>query len=297
MGAARALKLSLGALAGARELTAEQIRERVLGRYPEAEPLPERPELDSLLEESGSELRWRPEARTGRGAFVAPLREFTTVESGTSYAQTRTVTPRFEEVPADEAEIRQFQQRLQYSVDQQHFLALVVSPRRALHAERALSGRFPLDVRSFDELLIRHMKQFALERKVDWERVLRADAVPQERRAGDRDWNNLQRVVRETLPRVQAELAEAPRHVLLTNLGLLARYEQLAFVDELRDATGRSGGPPGLWLLIPTDAQEERPTLDGKPVPVFTSAHWARIQESWLRAVPQALRQEPEANE
>ena len=43
MPAARALKLALGALAGAKELTPEQVRERVAGRYPEAEPLPGRP--------------------------------------------------------------------------------------------------------------------------------------------------------------------------------------------------------------------------------------------------------------
>ncbi len=282
MDAARALRLSLGALAGARELTEQQIRERVLGRYPDSEPLPKRPKLDALLEKVGSELRWRSDACGGKGAFTAPLREFTTVISSTSYARTGTLTPRFEEVPADEAEVRQFHQRLQYSIDQQHFLALVVSPRRALLAERALSANFPLDVRSFDELLIRHMREFAVERKVDWSLAVRADAVPSDERVGNRDWNNLQRVVREALPRVQTELADSPRHMLLTNLGLLARYDQLAFLDGLRDATGRARGPPGIWLLVPTDAQEEKPTLDGKPIPVFTSAQWARIPDPWL---------------
>jgi len=283
MDAARALKLSLGALAGARELPPDQIRDRVLGRYPEAEPLPDRPELDRLVEEAGSELRWQPEARDGEGAYVAPLREFTTVHAGTSYAtQSRTLTPRFDEVPADQAERKQFTQRLGYSLDQQHFLALVVAPHEALEAERVLARRFPIDVRSFDELLIRHMKAFAIERKVDWGLVLRADGVPLSERAGHRDWNNLQRVVREALPRVQSELAESRRPVLLTNLGLLARYDQLPFLDAIRDETGRAAGPPGLWLLVATDAQGARPTLDGKPVPVFTSAQWARIPKSWL---------------
>ncbi|MHA7839590.1 MAG: BREX system serine/threonine kinase PglW, partial [bacterium] len=292
MSAARAIKLSLGALAGARVLAAEQIRDRVLSRYPEAEPLPDRPELDRLLEEAGSELRWQPQAGTdvrdgdaSGGAYVAPLREFTTVHTGTSYAtatRSRTLTPHFEEVPADQAERKQFDQRLRYSLDQQHFLALIVSPHQALEAEQTLARRFPVDVRSFDELLIRHMKAFAIERKVDWELVLRADGVPLAERAGHRDWNNLQRVVREALPRVQAELAESPRPVLLTNPGLLARYDQLPFLDALRDETGRTAGPPGLWLLVATDAQGERPTLDGKPVPVFTSAQWARIPQSWL---------------
>jgi hypothetical protein len=282
--AARALKLALGALAGARELTAEQVRERVVGRYPEAEPLPERPALDALLEEAGSELRWRPVARGEVGAYVAPLRDFTTVSSATQLARATTVAARFEEVPAERVEAEQFERRLQASVDQQHFLTLVVSPQRALLAEDLLAAHFPVEVLSLDELLIRQMKTFAEEKRIDWRIALRADAVPASERAASRDWGNLQRVVRSVLPRVKAELATSSRHVLLTNPGLLARYDQMAFLGELHEATGRSGGPPGLWVLVPTDAQQQKPTLDGRPVPVFTSAQWARIPEAWLLA-------------
>ena len=124
------------------------------------------------------------------------------------------VAPRFEEVPADEAEVKQFHKRLRYSIDQRHFLALVVSPRRALRAEPALAASFPLTVRNLDALLIRHMKTFAAERKVDWQVVLRADAATPEERAG-KDWRNLLVVVRNALSRVKAELAEEDRHVLL----------------------------------------------------------------------------------
>ena len=284
MTAGRALRLALGALAGARVLTPQQIRERVLGRYPEARSLPGRPELDQLLEEAGSELRWQDETEDGQGAFVAPLREFTTIESGTSYARTTAPASRFDEVPADQAEVRQFQKRLRHSLEEQRFLALVVAPRRAERAERALTSSFPLDALSFDELLIRHMKGFADEKKIPWSRVLRADAVAPAARAGSRDWRNLLRVVGAALPRVRSELGEAARNVLLTHPGLLARYGQLAFLDELRDSAGRPAGPPGLWLLVPTDAQDEKPTLDGQPVPVFTTAQWARIPEPWLAA-------------
>lgn len=73
MPAARALKLALGALAGAKELTPEQVRERVAGRYPDAEPLPDRPDLDTLLAEAGSELKWQPEARGGKAPTSRPF--------------------------------------------------------------------------------------------------------------------------------------------------------------------------------------------------------------------------------
>ncbi len=50
----------------------------------------------------------------------------------------------------------------------------------------------------------------------------------------------------------------------------------------------RPGGPPGLWLLVPSDNQQEKPTVDGVPVPVFTRAQWARIPDTWLRREKEA---------
>ena len=87
MAAERALKLALGALAGARALTPEQIRQRVAGRDPEAARLPDRPALDTLLAQAGSELVWKPDAGSGRGVYALHFREFVTVTSGTSYAR------------------------------------------------------------------------------------------------------------------------------------------------------------------------------------------------------------------
>ena len=60
MAADRALKLALGALAGARTLTPDQIRMRVAGRYPEAERLPNRPALDTLLRRRGKRAALEP---------------------------------------------------------------------------------------------------------------------------------------------------------------------------------------------------------------------------------------------
>ena len=283
MPAARALKLSLGALAGARRLGPEQVRERVIGRYPEAEPLPDRPALDSLLDESGSELRWQS-GDVGQGAYVTILREFTTVSSETSLAHHVTRVRRFEEVSEEQVTVEQFDQRLRHSLEQQSFLALVVSPGRALRAEQALSTHFPIDTRSLDELLIGHMRAFSAEKRADWGVVLKADAVPATSRESNREWGNLLRVVRSVLPRIVDDLSSSRRHVLLTNPGLLARYGAMSILTDLHDKTGRAGGPPGLWLLVPSDAQQQRPTLDGQPVPVFTSAQWARIPEEWLAA-------------
>ena len=280
MAAERALKLALGALAGARALTPERIRERVAGRYPEAAPLPDRPALDALLGQAGSELVWTPDADSGRGAYVSHFREFVTVSSGTSYTQSAGRTSRAAEAgTAPWSDLDDFEQRLRRALESGAFLALTVSPRRLHDAERALASVFPVDARSMDELLIRHMKAAAIEAGADWQVVLRADRGPRD----SSDWANLMLLVgRRALPRVQAELAGAPRPLLLTNPGLLARYDQMSFLDELRDSSGRPDGPPGVWLLVARDPQESRPMIDGKPVPVFTAAQWTRIPGAWL---------------
>ena len=283
MAAERALRLSLGALAGAKQLDPTQVRERVAGRYAEAEPLPDRPALDALLEASGSGLRWQT-GEGGRGAYVAALREFTTVSSETALARSATRLPRFEEVPEERVAVDQFDQRLRHSVEQQGFLALVVPPGRALRAEQALVAGYPVEVRSLDNVLIGHMRAFASENGIDWSVVLKADGTPQAERGSSRDWRNLVRVVRSVLPRIVADLSAATQHLLLTNPGLLARYGAMSLLTDLHEKTGREGGPPGLWLLVPGAGQQQRPTLDGQPVPVFTTAQWARIPAEWLAA-------------
>ena len=288
MAADRALRLALGALAGASTLTPEEIRRRVAGRYPDAARLPERPDLDARLRDAGSELRWEPDAADGQGAYRSPLRQFVTISSATSYTRVAGGASRGAETQSAEwGDTDAFEQRLRRALASRAFLALIVSPRRLADAERALASAFAIDARSADELLIRHMKAAAREAGADWRIVLRADRGPR----GGSDWATLMRLVgHRALPRVRAELAAAPRPVLLTNLGLLARYDQMTFLDGLRDSAGRAGGPPGVWLLVPRDPQESRPMVDGKPVPVFTAAQWARIPGAWLATRRQAER-------
>ena len=282
MAADRALRLALGALAGAHALTPDEIRRRVAGRYPDAAPLPDRPELDALLRDAGSDLQWRSDAADGQGAYRSHLRRFVTIGSSTSYTRISGGAARVAEgKPGDWGDTDAFDERLRRALKSRAFLALTVSPRKLADAERVLASAFAIDARSADELLIRHMKAAAHEAGADWRTVLRADRGPR----GSADWATLLRLVgHRALPRVRAELAAAPRAVLLTNLGLLARYDQMTFIDGLRDAAGGPDGPPGVWLLVPSDAQESRPMVDGAPVPVFTAAQWARIPSAWLAA-------------
>jgi hypothetical protein len=65
MAAERALRLGIGALSGLGlgdgegGFSIDQIRDRLNSRYPEADPLPNRPELDDLLRKVGFDVRWQ----------------------------------------------------------------------------------------------------------------------------------------------------------------------------------------------------------------------------------------------
>ena len=82
MDARRALHLGLGALTGLEVSDLDRkgerfdppgIRARIAARYPEAEPLPDRPELDELLREAGLDVTWDATTTTYRRPDESPL--------------------------------------------------------------------------------------------------------------------------------------------------------------------------------------------------------------------------------
>ena len=283
LSAERALRLAMGALMGARELDAEEIRSRVAARYPEATPLPERPELDRLLEEADTGLVWSSE---GTGSFVSRFHaEAFTPGSGSSLSRWATTTggtllPVSPEVSA----ARSFEERLRHSLKQGGFLAITVRPRHLVRAEAELVRRYPISRVSLEERLLGAMHAVAEEAGVEWSVILGADAAGvRPSGAESADWRNLRRLVDRALPRVERQVGASERPVLLVNCGLLKRYDQLGLLERLRDQAGTRDGLPGLWVLIPSDDQEELPVLDGKPVPVITPGQWARIPDGWLK--------------
>jgi len=91
--AERAIELAQGALLGARALTVAEVQSRVQGRYPEARPLPGRPQLDALMRGLDLGFEWNgnftfPDG--SRGAYCLPRAGLTAVTS--LYDATRTGT-------------------------------------------------------------------------------------------------------------------------------------------------------------------------------------------------------------
>lgn len=140
MDAFRALKLAQGALGGVKILTADQIRERVAGRYPDALPLPGWPELNVLLAATGLELHWDAAALGGRGGYVSLSAESDSITSASTPPPRKPTAlgrdPR-EPLSPEEADTRQFEEKLRRSLKDRAFLTLLV-PQRAY--EQARSG-------------------------------------------------------------------------------------------------------------------------------------------------------------
>jgi hypothetical protein len=273
MPAERALQLAQGALLGAQVLTVADLQSRVAGRYPEAMPLPDRPELDQLLTRADLGLEWEPLAANARGAYrprsAALLTSSTTV-------RTRGTAP--EEALEDE-DAQEFERRIRYAIEHGSFLALGVNPKLLPSAARRLTRQYPVVSESLESLLIQGMKTAAVREQVDWNVVRRADAAG----PSGAEWSNLLRFVGIVVPEVERRLAQERRPLLLSYPGLLARYGQIRVLQRLEQIAGRPDGPPAVLVLLAADGQHQLPMIDGQALPVVTSNQWLRVPEAWVQ--------------
>jgi serine/threonine protein kinase len=281
LAAVTALRLSLGALIGVGDLTVEMIQERVKGRYPKAEPIPHRPELDDLLAEAGIAMTWdagkrvyqwdqaaqiEPSSSTAsRGALISPA-SFSASGSDTI------------ELRPEIADARILDHKLRRAAAEGSFLALTVAPERLLDAENALLDRFDLERHNLDQLFLQVMREQAAHYRVDWGVALRADAAPHD----SRDWRNLMIFVSRCVPIIEERLSRSEKTLLLVYPGLLSRYGRIDVLERLRERiTTPGGGLHGVWTLIASDDQM-LPKLDQVPVPVISSNQWARLTKEWI---------------
>ena len=295
----QALRQSLGALVGAPQLRLRDIQDRVRGRYPEAAPLPGRPELDRLLEEAGAPLSWDPSAADGAGAYrLATLGLAQTAGTTTVFSRhTTEFTTRagngagaaaVAAAGAELADAATVEERLNRSLQQGGLLVLTVHPRIARRAESELLHRFgqpgtqpgPLKRVNFDALLLAALREQAAAARVDWNVVLEADAADR----GSRHWINLQRLVQRTLPTLRTALLHGTVPILLVSAGLLARYELMTLVTEIEENAGRPDYTPCVWLLLPT-ARQGLPVIDGVALPIVNNIQNTRtlaLAQAWV---------------
>lgn len=281
MVAERALRLGIGALSGLgvgeteKGFSVEQIRDRVKSRYPAAEPLPDRPELDALLHKVGLDIRWDADSKLYQRREAAVL--FTSGSSIPRRHSTAT-SARHVEVTPDVADARSFEDRLQHAYNDGGFLVLTVRPSRMRWAEAELLRRFELERVSFDDLFFDVLREEAKELEVDWTIIEQADGAD----PASQDWKNLLHLIGRAGPKIAARLAQRREHLLLVNPGMIARYDLMAILETLRDKVGHDAPCPCLWVLVASDGQNDMPILDHAEIPLITPGQRAKISESWI---------------
>jgi serine/threonine protein kinase len=268
-----ALSFARRAFVAVERITPLGIAEKLRSRFPKAEALPGRPDLDRLIKSVGLDLTWSEEEQ----AYLAPLAETTGTSSPTTFKRHTTGAPT-DLTPVEIDVAADFETRLERSIDSGGLLVLVSEPKRLEDAAHQLE-RLPVTMLDFDELLLDHLVALTSEGKPSWELLTAADAAG----PGTAEWNNLTKVVLRALDRLTGDLMGTTGTVVLHRLGLLARYNRLDHVSLWRDRLHqKSGHLRSLWLLVGTPHASQMPAIDGKAVPVLTPNEWARLPREWL---------------
>ena len=263
----RAAKLGASSLVGPTKLSAREIRRRVASRYPAAKPLPERPQLDDLLESAGLKLEWDGK----EGTYRSPAMRSSYESSASSAAMTTSI----DDGGADADTV---DERLKRVVETRGFLALSVSPRNLASVERRLETMLKLTPFSLEEGLIRHMRSIAGKLGARWDVVVAADAAP----PSSKDHRLLAQLVRRAIPGLTGEIANTREPLLLTRPGLLARYHQLDLLANVQEVCQRGNAPAARVLCIAADAIVNMPMIDGHALPIVFTAAWTRPNREWL---------------
>lgn len=274
MDAGRALKLSQGALLGVPILSIAEIRDRIASRYPEAANIPDHPELDELLAAAGLDLIWDAKGANGWGCYVnrllSPFLDSSSVNSF-SRQPTATGTMVIGEVDEAAADARLFEEKLQRGLKQGAFFVILVQSRYYQQAIAEIANRLPVLHLSFEDLLLNALREVADSLNVNWDLVIETDARPYEG-----DWDKLLLLVDRALVLVNEQLVASDRTILLSHVGMLARYDRLNWVEHWRDRVGSEIA--GLWVLVPGD----RPFINGKAIPLMSPSQRTTMPKSWL---------------
>lgn len=283
MSAERSIELGQGALLGTRSLTVDEVKARIQGRYPEAQPLPGRPQLDDLLQKLDLGFQWDSQLLQGniRGAYCLPQAGST---SGSAFRSTFFTTQGGEyDDPAAEREIEQFIKVVTNTLESSRFLALSVRPRQYARAKDYLKRAFDLEVIGFDELLLRHLRLLcaAMQKPPKWEVILKADAAD----VASIDWARLQMLVKKVLPAMMAEIEQVDSPVLLTESGLIGRYGLVNdWLGELREHLITAKAAHALILLTVSDVVTTGAVIEGASVPGGAgSKEFAQVHSAWLK--------------
>ena len=260
MPAVEALSLArTGLLLPVGSLTERMLRQRVQRRFPEAQPLPGRPELDELLRTAGVDLVWDGDA------YTAPtgLGRRTGTRTGTWH-------------PGSDAP-QKVQRRLDGAVRSADFVALAVASRDADAARARLLADLPLTEVDLTALVLTGMRRVAQQNNADWSAVLAADAPDASPALRDL----VAGLAREAADTLGEAIAAAAGPVLLTEPAVLARYGCVDLLAPLSDFT--ASREHAVLVLVPQAPGTTVPTLDGTALPLGAPTQWLWLPTTWVR--------------
>ena len=273
MDARRAVALSLAVLSGA-GLSPDAVRKRIAARYPEAEPLPERPALDALLAPHG--LVFMPDD----GEYARPGQHAQTSLTVAQPTPRPTVSPGLVQRRSPDAQrAAAFQDQLVRGLEAGRFRVVQVRADVAGPALVALATALKTQAVSLDHALTAAVRQTADELNVAWTNIESADRAG----PGGPDWSLLVELVRRAMDRVVDDLLKRrERTLLLVWPGALARYGLAGALSRIVNGA-EHGDAPAVLLVVPSHADGTAPSINGRlPVPAPLPSQRLVLPDAWL---------------
>jgi hypothetical protein len=271
----RALALSASLLKS--QLEPAEVVRRVTLRYPDARPLPTRPDLDALLKPHG--LRFDETI----GRYVRPDDTERTVLhtrlSSLGIPRNRLPSQAVSMEP-DAVVARQFDERLRNAVERRHLRVLGVRVDRAQEAARAIARRLDVPPVVFDDRLLAAIDDRMAKGGITSDAIVHdADRLGPTGPA----WPNLTKLVTAAADDVATALLPPTHPLLLVQPGLIARYRLEPFLLRLVEAA-KSPDAAAILLLVPSHDVGGIPRINGAmTIPGLLPSQALWIPPEWLR--------------
>ncbi|MBK8939667.1 MAG: protein kinase [Polyangiaceae bacterium] len=276
MDARRALHLSTGALAASR-IPAEDVRRVVALRYPAADKLPEDDELAHLLEPLGFTREEHLFVRRGAPSATASSTAHFHTPPRTSHAPRGPVLD-----PAAQGLI-ELKSKLRSAAKSRSYRVLEIAAAVADQATPFLQSLLGARTVSLDAAILDELFVVLREEGVDDTSVV----IDTDRRGpeGGDDWVMLSSLVERAALRVVRRVTAEPGTLLLTEPGVLGRYQLSEPLLELLRASQQDSFP-GVFLLVPSFSEAHTvPVIDALerplPIPLSSPAQHVRIPDAW----------------
>ncbi len=275
MPADRALELASSGLA-LTELAPDELVRRVAARYPEAQPLPPRPDLDVVVErlglvfvEDGKVYRRREALEPSTSATAKPVPRFDTAHQHQELRQT----------PAAQ-EARKFDDALRSAMERGRFRVIQTDSDRLEEAICAFEDGLGAERVSLDHQMWAAIQAIAARDGFHPDVVIHADRAGPEQ---SEDWTQLRGVVEEAARTViDRILAERTKPKLVLHAGALARFGLAEPLQHLVERSDQDEGASVL-LLLPAHRDGQAPSINNLlPVPTLP-AQRLRLPEAWLQ--------------